>query len=175
MEQLFLCCVLGSESRKHLVWQLIAVHKLEGPYYLEQVLKIQLMKVRLETLLACSMKCYIVQRRVDWKIPRRQEILNCHIEHSNSNGHKKNSVHFSELKSTKQIFIIPVMGYSCRRTTEQIFNKFCVQKWMSMSNWANSNWQKKKKIRYWWNKFNTKCRHSHTEHGHGIYSMRFER
>ena len=73
MGQLFLCCVLGSERRKHLVWQLIAVHKPEGRYHLEQALNIQLMKVRLQTLLECSMKCYIVQRHVDWKIPRRQE------------------------------------------------------------------------------------------------------
>jgi hypothetical protein len=75
MEQLFLCCVLGSESRKHLVWQLIAVHRPEGQYNLVQAPRIQMMKVQFQILLVCSMQYHTEQQHFVWKTPRRQEIL----------------------------------------------------------------------------------------------------
>ena len=81
------------------------MHKPEGQCHLEQALKIQLMKVRFQILLVCSMKCHVVQWHVDWKIPRRQETLYCHIEHTIIQMDIKNSVHFSEFKIMKEIFI----------------------------------------------------------------------
>ena len=51
------------------------------------------------------MKCHVVQWHVDWKIPRRQETLYCHIEHTIIQMDIKNSVHFSEFKIMKEIFI----------------------------------------------------------------------
>uniref|UniRef100_A0A0A9BDQ0 Uncharacterized protein n=1 Tax=Arundo donax TaxID=35708 RepID=A0A0A9BDQ0_ARUDO len=77
MEQLFLYCVLGNESKKHLGWQLIPEPEPEGQYHLGQL---ELMKLQFQIFLACSKKCHIVHQNAISEIPsevgggrRRQE------------------------------------------------------------------------------------------------------
>ena len=84
MEQLFLYYALGSESRQHLDWHLIAMPEPEGPFHLEYMLKIQLVKLQAQISLVCSMMCHIVQQHVVCEIPKRQETLFSHIQYSYS-------------------------------------------------------------------------------------------
>jgi hypothetical protein len=51
MESLSLYCALGSESMKHPDWQLISVLEPEGQCHLEELLKIQLVKLQFQIFL----------------------------------------------------------------------------------------------------------------------------